>query len=398
MRIEPDSEEVILTYPSGGQNGGCLAFGLDDFLYIAAGDAAPPTPPDPHGTGQDVSDLLSSILRIDIEHRDRGQPYRIPRDNPFINLKGARPEVWAYGLRNPWRMSVDRTTGDLWAGDVGWELWESIVRVERGGNYGWSLREGRQTVRPDGRLGPTPILPTVVDHPHPEAASITGGYVYRGSRLADLAGSYVYGDYQTGTVWGLKHDGRRLTGRALLADTRLRLVSFGEDDAGNCTCSTTGIPIRSIAWSPTGPRSPRPHANSPGPWSRTGLVQLTTRDARPRPRCPPLPDRVNAEAWAGRRPTSSGYWQFPETDGSGGGPDLGAWTRCPRARCWPEPVSLDVWEGNAKTPHRQRVETQILHRLEGSWRPYTYVWDRNDQADATLVESKARKPGAVRGR
>src|SRR5262249_9170728 len=161
-------------------------------------DAAEPTPPDPLDTGQDISDLLSSILRIDVEHRDAGRSYRIPADNPFTNRTGARPEVWAYGLRNPWRMSFDWVTGDLWVDDVGWEQWESILRVERGGNYGWSIREGRQSVRPEARLGPSPILPPMMDHAHSEAASITGGYVYRGRALPDLVGSYVYGDYQSG--------------------------------------------------------------------------------------------------------------------------------------------------------------------------------------------------------
>src|SRR5205085_2542415 len=126
---------------------------------------------------------------------------------------GARPEIWAYGLRNPWRMSVDRRTGDLWVGDVGWELWEMIHRVERGGNYGWSITEGRQSVRPDGERGPTPIRPPVVEHPHSEAASLTGGYVYRGDRLKDLAGTYIYGDFQSGKVWGLRHDGKAVTWR-----------------------------------------------------------------------------------------------------------------------------------------------------------------------------------------
>src|SRR6185312_14204403 len=125
----------------------------------------------------------------------------------------ARPEVWAYGFRNPWRMSFDQHTGALWVGDVGWELWEMIDRVERGGNYGWSIVEGHQPVLADAKRGPTPILPPVVEHPHSEAASITGGYVYRGSRLKELIGVYIYGDYQSGRVWGLRWDGKRVTWR-----------------------------------------------------------------------------------------------------------------------------------------------------------------------------------------
>ncbi|HEY2157863.1 MAG TPA: PQQ-dependent sugar dehydrogenase, partial [Isosphaeraceae bacterium] len=232
LKIDPGSEEVLLTFRSGGHNAGCLAFGPDKHLYISTGDTAAPTPPDPLKTGQDLTDLLSSILRIDVDHRDPGKPYRVPPDNPFLATRGARPEIWAYGLRNPWRMSFDRARGDLWVGDVGWELWELIHLVRSGSNCGWSVVEGPQPVRADVTKGPTPIIPPVVAHPHSEAASITGGYVYRGRRLEALRGVYVYGDYQSGKVWGLRHDGQKVTWRGELADSGLRLVSFGEDRDG----------------------------------------------------------------------------------------------------------------------------------------------------------------------
>src|SRR5439155_4018115 len=131
-RIDPGSEEVALSIPQGGHNGGDIHFGHDRMLYISTGDAANPNPPDPLNTGQDISDLLSSILRIDVDHKDAGKNYAVPKDNPFIKMKGARPEVWAYGFRNPWRMGFDRQTGELFVGDVGWELWESVHRVEKG--------------------------------------------------------------------------------------------------------------------------------------------------------------------------------------------------------------------------------------------------------------------------
>src|SRR5262249_8466711 len=125
---------------------------------------------------------------------------------PFVKTPGARPEIWAYGFRNPWRMSFDRLAGDLWVGDVGWELWEMVYRVQRGGNYGWSVMEGRQAVRPNSRRGPTPILPPSLDFPHTEAASITGGYVYRGKRLKDLVGAYICGDWVTRKLWGTRFE------------------------------------------------------------------------------------------------------------------------------------------------------------------------------------------------
>jgi glucose/arabinose dehydrogenase len=185
-RIDFSTEKLIITWLSGGHNGGCIRFGPDGFMYLSIGDATAPSPPDILDTGQDLSDLLGSIIRIDVDREDSGKPYRIPPDNPFINTPRARPEIWAYGFRNPWRMSFDPGTGNLWVGDVGWELWEMIYRVERGGNYGWSLMEGNHLVRPGSKKGPTPIIPPIIEHPHSEAASITGGYVYRGKRFSEL--------------------------------------------------------------------------------------------------------------------------------------------------------------------------------------------------------------------
>ena len=186
-------------------------------------------------------------------------------------------------------MSFDRATGDLWVGDVGWELWELIYRVVRGGNYGWSLTEGRQPVRPDGPRGPTPILPPTTDHPHSEAASITGGYVYRGDRLKDLAGTYIYGDYQSGKVWGLRGDGRRVE----LADTGLRLASFGEDGAGELFLvehERTNQVYRLVA-NP----APETRRDFPRTLSASGLF-ASTRDQTPAPGV--VPYAINAEAWA----------------------------------------------------------------------------------------------------
>ena len=148
-RCDPGSEAPLLSFRGGGHNGGCLQFGPDRHLYISTGDGTGPFPPDGLNTGQDNSDLLSAILRIAPSPADHAPPYSIPADNPFARVKDVRPEIWAYGFRNPWKMSFDPRTGDLWVGDVGWELWEMIYRVERGGNYGWSVTEGRQSVHPE---------------------------------------------------------------------------------------------------------------------------------------------------------------------------------------------------------------------------------------------------------
>ena len=378
LRIDPESEEVVFTYPSGGHNGGCLAFGPDGYLYISTGDAAEPAPPDPLDTGQDISDLLSSILRIDVDHRDPGSACRVPADNPFVHHKGARPEVWAYGFRNPWRMSFDREKGDLWVGDVGWEQWELIFRVERGGNYGWSVREGRQMVRPEGRLGPTPISPPTVDHPHSEAASITGGYVYRGSRLKELAGTYVYGDYQSGKVWGLKHDGHQVTWRGLLADTGLRIASFGEDNAEELYLVEFERSNQIYRLVP----NPRTGVSRdfPRTLSQTGLF-ARARDHAPAPGV--VPYRINAEAWADGA-VAERFLAIPgagqiELDKFGN-------YKLPDGSVLARTVSLDVFEPGASSSRPRRLETQVLHREDGSWRPYTYIWDQ-DQADAVLADA-----------
>src|SRR5437868_9339755 len=128
---------------------------------------------------------------MDVDRVDTSRAYAVPPDSAFLKTRGARPEVWAYGFRNPWRMSFGSATGDLWVGDVGWELWEMVYRVERGGNYGWSITEGPGPVHPDSKRGPTPILPPTLYYNHTEGASITGGFVYRGKKFPGLVGQYI---------------------------------------------------------------------------------------------------------------------------------------------------------------------------------------------------------------
>ena len=201
-RAIPDSERIVIAWREGGHNGGCLKFGPDGDLYITTGDAAPPNPPDPLRAGQDVSNLLSALLRIDVDRRDGDLPYGVPEENPFVALPDARPEIWAYGFRNPWKMSFDRETGELWVGDVGWELWEMVYYIRKGGNYGWSATEGPQSVHPEEPIGPTPIIPAAIALPHSESSSVTGGFVYRGTQYPELRGKYIFADYDTRGVLG----------------------------------------------------------------------------------------------------------------------------------------------------------------------------------------------------
>jgi glucose/arabinose dehydrogenase len=200
-------------------------------------------------TGQNPRDWFGSILRIDVDHPSGGRPYGIPRDNPARRSRRFAhwaPEVYCIGLRNVWKFSFDRKTGELWAGDVGQNLWEMVHRIENGGNYGWSIREAFHPFQPQRRQRPdpaSPIRPPIVEYPHsptrdrPDSGlSITGGYVYRGKKLPELVGVYVYGDFDSGRIWGLRYQDGKVTANGELiqvsAGPKLNIASFGEDPQG----------------------------------------------------------------------------------------------------------------------------------------------------------------------
>ena len=228
----PESELIILEVeqPYPNHNGGQIAFGPDGYLYIGLGDGG--AAGDPLGSGQNTSSLLGSILRIDVSESTLDQPYTIPPDNPFAD-GGGRGEIWAYGLRNPWRFSFDRETGDLWAGDVGQNEWEEIDLVERGGNYGWNTLEGNHCFNPRDNCDREGTIPPVLEYSlDGQPCSVIGGYVYRGDNIPWLQGAYVYGDFCSGKVFGLRYEDGRVIEHKELADTGLRIMSFAEDNAG----------------------------------------------------------------------------------------------------------------------------------------------------------------------
>ena len=220
-----ETEEVIIEWLAGGHNGGEAIIGPDGYLYICTGDSTSGS--DPKATGQGVNDLFAVMMRLDVENPAEGKAYSIPPDNPFIDFPDACPEIWAFGFRNPWRMSFDEKSGDLWVGDVGQDLWEMVRVVRKGENYGWSVQEGNHPFHPENPIGPGPIIPPVIEHHHTECRSITGGYVYHGAKFPELQGTYFYGDYEYGQVWALRYDGQRVTWKDQLADTSLRIASFG---------------------------------------------------------------------------------------------------------------------------------------------------------------------------
>ncbi len=230
---DPASENVVLEVPQpfANHNGGQLAFGPDGFLYIGLGDGG--SGGDPRGNGQDPGTLLGSILRLDVHDLESRGGYGIPSDNPFADGEGiGRPEVYAYGLRNPWRFSFDRLTGDLWTGDVGQNRYEEVVVVKAGLNYGWNVMEGFHCFSPGSGCDRTGLVEPVAEYGRADGCSITGGYVYRGARLPSLYGAYVYGDYCSGRIWALRYDGSDVTEQALLAESGLSFSAFGEDETG----------------------------------------------------------------------------------------------------------------------------------------------------------------------
>ena len=190
---------------------------------------------DPMGNGQNLGALLGKILRIDVSAAEGA--YRVPADNPFVGQAstGARPEVWAYGLRNPWRFSFDPATGRLWVADVGQDRFEEIDLVQKGGNYGWNRMEGRHCFSAgSAACDPSAFNPPLFEYDHASGGcSVTGGFVYQGAALPRLRGAYVYGDYCSGQIRALRYDGARVTDQGLLADTELRISAFGQDSAGS---------------------------------------------------------------------------------------------------------------------------------------------------------------------
>ncbi len=378
-RIDPASEEVVLSFLQGGHNGGDLHFGPDGMLYISTGDAGNPNPPDPFNTGQDISDLLSSILRIDVDRKDEGKNYAIPKDNPFVGMKEARPEVWAYGLRNPWRMSFDRQTGELFVGDVGWELWESVHRVEKGGNYGWSAMEGPQPIKSE-RVGPTPIHPALVELPHTIACSITGGLVYRGKKLPDLRGAYIFGDWETRRLWAARFDGDRAKEMPEIARPSVRFVAFSENHDGELYFLDQDVgTLHTLEKNDEGARN----ADFPTTLSKTGLF-ASVKDHKPADGV--IPFVVNSRQW--QDGATAEYWAaFPGTSSA----TLHATAKpIPGMVYWHSfrmHFPKDAVLMRTLSLAGRRVETQLLHYDGVDWRAYTFAW-RDDQSDADLVPAE----------
>jgi putative heme-binding domain-containing protein len=372
-RLDPSSETILIDFLSGGHNGCDLQFGNDGMLYISTGDAEDPSPPDKLRTGQDCSDLLSSILRIDVHKADAGKNYAVPADNPFVGQDGIRPEIWAYGFRNPWRMTFDRSTGRLWVGDVGWERWELVYCVEKGSNYGWSIMEGPTPCIPDAKHGPTPIRPPAHVIPHPQAASITGGFVYRGKKIKGYEGRYFYGDWDTRRVWANPVKGNALGDREEVARTPVRVVAFAEEADGELlVVDHEGGGIHRLEPNEAGGKN----ADFPRSLSQTGLYASTPAQT---PAAGVIPYSINAPMWSDGAKAQR-WLGIPNSETINFIDKNQQW---PKESVWPKDSVLV----KTLTLGERKVETQILHYDGLMWNGYAYAWNEAG-TDATLVPAE----------
>ena len=240
-RADAASERVLLTIqqPFSNHNGGALAFGPGGHLYIATGDGG--SGGDPLGNGQSLDTLLGKLLRIDVDAATGELPYGIPGDNPFVDRDGARPEIWSYGLRNPWRFSFDAATGELWIGDVGQSELEEIdvSGAGRGVNFGWNVMEGDACFEPPTGCDRSGLELPVAQYSHDLGCSVTGGYVYRGHTQRALRGVYLFSDYCSGTIWGLDA-AQPGAGVVRMLESGRSVSSFGIDETGELYLTDIG--------------------------------------------------------------------------------------------------------------------------------------------------------------
>ncbi len=377
FRCDPASELILLEWASAGHDGGDLAFGNDGMLYIASGDGTGDS--DTLDSGQDVTNLLGTLIRIDVDHPSPEKPYSVPDDNPLVHIPAARPEIWAYGFRNPWRMCVDAKTGDIWVGNNGQDMWETAHLVRRGDNCGWSVYEGSHPFYLHRRRGPTPIVAPTIEHPHSEFRSLTGGVVYHGDKFPELEGAYIYGDYSTGKIWGARHADGKLTWSAELADTALAIAAFRVDQRGELLIvdhAGGGLYrlARNMATAPTAP--------FPTLLSETGLFE-SVADHRPAPGL--IPYSVNAPGWADGA-IAERFMALPAdcriTYASSRGWNFS------NGAVLVQTLSVDVDDRVPRS--RRRIETRLLVRQQNEWAAYSYRWN-DEQTDAVLVDRQGEE-------
>ena len=366
--LDPASERIILAVPQpfGNHNGGQVAFGPDNYLYIGLGDGG--SGGDPLGHGQNTSTLLGSMLRIDVGDGSSGS-YTIPPDNPFVS-NGGKPEIFAYGLRNPWRWSFDSVTGELWLGDVGQNSFEEIDIISIGGNFGWNIMEGAHCYNA-ASCDQTGLTLPLTEYDHSQGFAVTGGYVYRGSAVTFLQGHYLYGDYSTGRIWSLEETGQGQYTSTELLDTTLNIASFAEDHNGELYVVDLGGNILKITGDSAGQTGQIPDLLSDWGCFQTGDATAFSNNV--------IPYDINALLWSDHA-------------------DKG------RFMAIPDGTTIDVdIEGRFDLPvgsvvgkhfhlNGQLIETRLLlhHQQPHGWKGYSYEWN-DTETQATLLTTAKDK-------
>jgi uncharacterized repeat protein (TIGR03806 family) len=367
---EPASRQVIIEWESRGHDGGDLVFGHDGMLYITSGDGTSDS--DKWLSAQDVTNLLGGVLRIDVDHPADGQMYSIPADNPFTALPNARGELWAIGLRNPWRMSIDDQTGQIWVGNNGQDLWETAHLLGRGENYGWSVYEGSHPFYAHREVGPGQLVGPTFEHHHTESRSLTGGIVYYGDSVPELQGAYIYGDYSTGKIWAGRHDGTEVTFHQEIADTALGIAGFSNTHRGELLVIDYAGGLYRLEPNPV-----LEHKDDlpvfPTTLAATGLFEsVANHQLAPGV----IPYDVISPGWNDGA-TAERFVALPDdlqiaSNGAGG---------------WTFPDRAVVIQTLSHGP--RRIETRLLVKQLGEWLGYSYEWNEQ-QDDATLVQTSGK--------
>ena len=372
------SEKVILQVrqPYGNHNAGMLAFGPDDFLYIALGDGG--SAGDPHNHGQNTQTLLGSLLRIDVHPANPDDAYDIPLDNPFVGEGGFAEEIYAYGLRNPFRFSFDRQTGDLWLGDVGQGQLEEVDLIKAGGNYGWRVFEGSQQFNDSANTLPLGAFsPPIVEYNHEVGVSVIGGYVYRGNAVPSLQGRYLYTDWLEGPVWALEYQGGEVVANEVIVETNGRSTSFGEGNDGEIYLLVGNRIHHFVELDGEGDSEP------PSLLSETGIFKsLATMEVVEGF----IEYDVNLALWSDNA-IKRRWIAIPDDELIQFDPTA-PWN-FPQGSVLVKHFEMELLEGDPNS--RRALETRILiHRQEG-WQGFTYRWNEQGN-DANLLTGREQEP------
>ncbi len=383
-RADRNSEKVLMRIPQpySNHNGGSIRFGPDGYLYIGLGDGG--LADDPHSNGQNLETLLGSILRIDVDREENGKAYAIPEDNPFVDLPRARGEIWAYGLRNVWRLSFDRETGELYAGDVGQNRFEEVNLIKRGGNYGWNIREGFHDFDPGTPAKALGLIEPLAEYFREEGQSVTGGIVYRGHKLDDFRGAYFYADYLSGNVWCLRQEDGRTKEIRRVAETGLEIAAFGEDRAGEMYLCAFDGHIYQLRLKDIDPEAAR---RFPRLLSETGFFK-SVKDNIPAEGL--IPYELNVPFWSDYA-VKDRYIAIPEKQS----------VVFHEKDKWEFPVgtvfvkTFWIHQDRTNLSDPVRLETRLLVHSPEGWKGYTYVYNE-DQTEARLLEGSLLRPIAIK--